>query len=94
MFGGLNWEYYKLSPLSAIFPFLTISRPHFNSSRLMEEDATWEQRLQALTHIIISPTTRPSLHSQFFIIIAETITCESLSMIKLEIPILLQELTT
>jgi hypothetical protein len=33
----------------------------------MEEDTTWEQRLQALTHILTSPTTTPSLHSQFFI---------------------------
>ncbi|KAF5473048.1 hypothetical protein F2P56_009693 [Juglans regia] len=33
----------------------------------MEEDTTWEQRLQALTHILTSPTTTPSLYSQFFI---------------------------
>lgn len=31
------------------------------------EDTTWEQRSQALTHILTSPTTNPSLHSQFFI---------------------------
>ncbi|XP_010549354.1 PREDICTED: uncharacterized protein LOC104820567 [Tarenaya hassleriana] len=31
------------------------------------EDTTWEQRLQALTHILTSPTTKPSLQSQFFI---------------------------
>ncbi|XVE51389.1 hypothetical protein DITRI_Ditri02bG0036100 [Diplodiscus trichospermus] len=31
------------------------------------EETTWEQKLQALTHILTSPTTSPSLHSQFFI---------------------------
>uniref|UniRef100_A0A7C8Z693 Uncharacterized protein n=1 Tax=Opuntia streptacantha TaxID=393608 RepID=A0A7C8Z693_OPUST len=31
------------------------------------EDTTWEQRSQALTHILTSPTTNPSLDSQFFI---------------------------
>ncbi|KAJ1394032.1 hypothetical protein SESBI_34570 [Sesbania bispinosa] len=31
------------------------------------EDTTWEQKLQALTHILTNPTTTPSLHSQFFI---------------------------
>ncbi|XP_050230691.1 uncharacterized protein LOC126679756 [Mercurialis annua] len=31
------------------------------------ENTTWEQRLQALTHILTSPTTTPSLHSQFLI---------------------------
>lgn len=31
------------------------------------EDTRWTQRLQALTHILTSPTTTPSLHSQFFI---------------------------
>lgn len=31
------------------------------------EEASWEQRLQALTHILTSPTYTPSLHSQFFI---------------------------
>ncbi|KAK2393583.1 hypothetical protein P8452_15565 [Trifolium repens] len=31
------------------------------------EDTTWEQKLQALTHIITSPTNTPTLHSQFFI---------------------------
>ncbi|XP_057430824.1 uncharacterized protein LOC130723714 [Lotus japonicus] len=31
------------------------------------EDATWEQKLQAVTHILTSPTTTPNLHSQFFI---------------------------
>ncbi|KAL5772352.1 hypothetical protein ACOSQ2_012276 [Xanthoceras sorbifolium] len=31
------------------------------------EETTWEQRIQALTHILTSPTTTPSLHSQFFI---------------------------
>ncbi|RDX93825.1 hypothetical protein CR513_23864, partial [Mucuna pruriens] len=29
--------------------------------------ASWEQRVQALTHILTSPTSTPSLHSQFFI---------------------------
>ncbi|KAF3451434.1 hypothetical protein FNV43_RR07529 [Rhamnella rubrinervis] len=33
----------------------------------MEEDTTWEQRLKALTHVLTSPTTSPSLHSQLFI---------------------------
>ena len=31
------------------------------------EGTTWEQRLQALTHILTSPTITPPLHSQFFI---------------------------
>ena len=31
------------------------------------EETSWEQRVQALTHILTSPTTTPSLHSQFFI---------------------------
>lgn len=31
------------------------------------EDATWEQRLQALTHVLTSPTTTPPLYSQLFI---------------------------
>ncbi|XVF25753.1 hypothetical protein REPUB_Repub13aG0240800 [Reevesia pubescens] len=31
------------------------------------EDTTWEQKLQALTHILTNPTTSPPLHSQFFI---------------------------
>ncbi|KAJ4703532.1 Transmembrane protein [Melia azedarach] len=31
------------------------------------EETTWEQRLLALTHILTSPTTSPSLHSQFFV---------------------------
>ncbi|KAK8551517.1 hypothetical protein V6N13_119975 [Hibiscus sabdariffa] len=31
------------------------------------EEATWEQKLQALTHILTSPTTSPPLHSQLFI---------------------------
>ncbi|KDP21006.1 hypothetical protein JCGZ_21477 [Jatropha curcas] len=31
------------------------------------EDTTWEQRLQALTHILTSPITTPDLYSQFFI---------------------------
>ncbi|CAI9087398.1 OLC1v1021455C1 [Oldenlandia corymbosa var. corymbosa] len=31
------------------------------------EETTWEQRINALTHIITSPTTSPSLHSQYFI---------------------------
>lgn len=31
------------------------------------EDTTWEQRLEAVTHVLTSPTTSPSLHSQFFI---------------------------
>lgn len=31
------------------------------------EDTTWEQRLQALTHILTSPTATPPIHSQFFI---------------------------
>ncbi|XP_060667679.1 uncharacterized protein LOC125420693 [Ziziphus jujuba] len=33
----------------------------------MDEDATWEQMLQALTHVLTSPTISPSLHDQFFI---------------------------
>ncbi|XP_062017276.1 uncharacterized protein LOC133733642 [Rosa rugosa] len=35
--------------------------------RMGDEDTTWEQRLNALTHILINPTTTPPLHSQFFI---------------------------
>ncbi|KAF8409194.1 hypothetical protein HHK36_005268 [Tetracentron sinense] len=31
------------------------------------EETRWEQRLQALTHILTHPTTNPSLHSQLFI---------------------------
>ncbi|KAM7255276.1 hypothetical protein ACFE04_020517 [Oxalis oulophora] len=31
------------------------------------EDSTWEQRLNAVTHILTSPTTTPPLYSQFFI---------------------------
>ncbi|KAJ6925910.1 hypothetical protein NC651_010373 [Populus alba x Populus x berolinensis] len=31
------------------------------------EDTTWEQRLQALTHLLTSPATTPPLYSQFFI---------------------------
>ncbi|XP_010260324.1 PREDICTED: uncharacterized protein LOC104599469 [Nelumbo nucifera] len=31
------------------------------------EEARWEQRIQALTHVLTSPTINPSLHSQFFI---------------------------
>ncbi|XP_058750281.1 uncharacterized protein LOC131623297 [Vicia villosa] len=31
------------------------------------EDTTWSQKLHALTHILTTPTTTPSLHSQFFI---------------------------
>ncbi|AES63889.1 transmembrane protein, putative [Medicago truncatula] len=31
------------------------------------ENTTWEQKLQALTHILTNPTTTPTLHSQFFI---------------------------
>ncbi|PIN06553.1 hypothetical protein CDL12_20892 [Handroanthus impetiginosus] len=31
------------------------------------EDTTWEQRLNALTHILTNPTTSPRLHSQLFI---------------------------
>ena len=31
------------------------------------EEATWEQRFQALTHILTYPTTTPPLHSQLFI---------------------------
>ncbi|KAK7246460.1 hypothetical protein RIF29_41328 [Crotalaria pallida] len=31
------------------------------------EETTWEQRLQALTHILTSPTNTPTLHSQLFI---------------------------
>ncbi|KAM7525072.1 hypothetical protein LguiA_014974 [Lonicera macranthoides] len=31
------------------------------------EETTWEQKHQALTHILTHPTTTPSLHSQFFI---------------------------
>lgn len=31
------------------------------------EDTTWEQKLQALTHILLNPTKAPSLSSQLFI---------------------------
>ncbi|MFS8026312.1 hypothetical protein Hanom_Chr16g01485311 [Helianthus anomalus] len=31
------------------------------------EETTWEQRHNALTHILTHPTTTPSLHSQLFI---------------------------
>ncbi|XAR66498.1 hypothetical protein NMG60_11012764 [Bertholletia excelsa] len=31
------------------------------------EETTWEQRLQALTHVVTHPTTTPTLHSQIFI---------------------------
>ncbi|KAK9706731.1 hypothetical protein RND81_07G148200 [Saponaria officinalis] len=31
------------------------------------EDTTWEQRIHTLTHILTTPTTNPSLHSQYFI---------------------------
>lgn len=31
------------------------------------EGTTWYQRIQALTHVLTSPTTSPSLHSQFFV---------------------------
>ncbi|XP_057464227.1 uncharacterized protein LOC130754003 [Actinidia eriantha] len=31
------------------------------------EDTTWEQKLQAVTHILTHPTTTPTLHSQLFI---------------------------
>lgn len=31
------------------------------------ENTKWEQILQALTHILTTPTTQPSIHSQFFI---------------------------
>ncbi|GAA0175676.1 hypothetical protein LIER_28803 [Lithospermum erythrorhizon] len=31
------------------------------------EETTWEQRLNALTHLLINPTTSPSLHSQILI---------------------------
>lgn len=31
------------------------------------EGTTWEQKFQALTHILTNPTTTPSLHSQYFI---------------------------
>ncbi|KAI4306448.1 hypothetical protein L6164_029723 [Bauhinia variegata] len=31
------------------------------------EDTTWEQRLEAITHILTNPTRTPNLHSQFFI---------------------------
>lgn len=35
----------------------------------MDRDTTWEQRLQAITHILIEPAAaaRPPLYSQFFI---------------------------
>lgn len=43
-------------------------RLHYHVKEIME-DTTWEQRLQALTHILTSPTNTvtPPLHSQFFI---------------------------
>ncbi|XP_048141303.1 uncharacterized protein LOC115739762 isoform X2 [Rhodamnia argentea] len=31
------------------------------------EETPWEQKLQALTHLLTSPTTNPSLHSQFLV---------------------------
>ncbi|XP_071707815.1 uncharacterized protein [Rutidosis leptorrhynchoides] len=31
------------------------------------DETTWEQRHQVITHILTHPTTKPSLHSQFFI---------------------------
>ncbi|AEC08899.1 hypothetical protein AtNW77_Chr2g0254411 [Arabidopsis thaliana] len=31
------------------------------------EETTWGQRIQAVTHILTNPTTKPSLYSQFFI---------------------------
>ncbi|KAI3439977.1 uncharacterized protein J3R85_004117 [Psidium guajava] len=31
------------------------------------EETPWEQKLQALTHLLTSPTTTPSLHSQFLV---------------------------
>nr|GMD91915.1 uncharacterized protein LOC7456773 isoform X1 [Ipomoea batatas] len=31
------------------------------------EEATWQQRLHALTHILTNPEPTPPLHSQFFI---------------------------
>uniref|UniRef100_A0A2P2JYM6 Uncharacterized protein MANES_16G031800 n=1 Tax=Rhizophora mucronata TaxID=61149 RepID=A0A2P2JYM6_RHIMU len=31
------------------------------------EGATWDQRLQVLTHVLTSPTTHPPIYSQFFI---------------------------
>ncbi|THF97871.1 uncharacterized protein LOC114299149 [Camellia sinensis] len=33
----------------------------------MMEETTWEQKIQALTHILTHPTTTPTLHSQLFI---------------------------
>ncbi|CAJ1963596.1 unnamed protein product [Sphenostylis stenocarpa] len=58
---------YKMHILEASFTFiLNLCEPISSTSRAMEE-ASWEQRLQALTHILTSPTTTPSLHSQFFI---------------------------
>lgn len=33
----------------------------------MDEEITWEERLEAITHILTSPTNSPSLHSQLFI---------------------------
>ncbi|XP_010928503.1 uncharacterized protein [Elaeis guineensis] len=36
---------------------------------MVEESSapSWEQRIQALTHILTNPTTAPSLHSQLFV---------------------------
>ncbi|XP_043702873.1 uncharacterized protein LOC122653024 [Telopea speciosissima] len=31
------------------------------------EETNWEQRVQALTHVLTNPTRNPSLHSQLFI---------------------------
>lgn len=31
------------------------------------DDTTWEQKLQALTHVLTSPTNSPPLHSQLFV---------------------------
>ncbi|CAN8287560.1 unnamed protein product [Cochlearia groenlandica] len=33
----------------------------------MEEETKWEDRIQAMAHILTSQTTNPSLHSQFLI---------------------------
>ncbi|PIA31226.1 hypothetical protein AQUCO_05100025v1 [Aquilegia coerulea] len=31
------------------------------------EETTWEERHQAIIHLLTNPTTKPTLHSQFFI---------------------------
>ncbi|KAH9797118.1 Myosin heavy chain-like protein [Citrus sinensis] len=39
----------------------------FIENNLVMDDTTWEQKLQALTHVLTSPTNSPPLHSQLFV---------------------------